>query len=258
MTVALAWEILQRCGEHLLMVALAVAIALAIALPLGVAIQGRPRCAQLVLGLANAVQTIPSLAIFGLLLTVPVLGGIGPTPAVVALILYALLPLLRGLVTGLSQVPPGLKEAGRALGLSPAQVLRHVELPLALPSLMAGLRVATVISVGVATIGAAIGAGGLGVFIFRGIATVNNTLLLAGPCRRRRSPWWPMAPSGPWRNAWPAALNEADPSGPPGPPGRDGTGGSWWWAPCCSPRSWPFPCSGSAWALEHDRRRARW
>jgi osmoprotectant transport system permease protein len=180
MTVALAWEILQRCGEHLLMVALAVAIALAIALPLGVAIQGRPRCAQLVLGLANAVQTIPSLAIFGLLLTVPVLGGIGPTPAVVALILYALLPLLRGLVTGLSQVPPGLKEAGRALGLSPAQVLRHVELPLALPSLMAGLRVATVISVGVATIGAAIGAGGLGVFIFRGIATVNNTLLLAG------------------------------------------------------------------------------
>jgi osmoprotectant transport system permease protein len=126
------------------------------------------------------VQTIPSLAIFGLLLTVPVLGGIGPTPAVVALVLYALLPLLRGLVTGLNQVPPGLKEAGRALGLSRGQVLRHVEFPLALPSLMAGLRVATVISVGVATIGAAIGAGGLGVFIFRGIATVNNSLLLAG------------------------------------------------------------------------------
>ena len=180
MTAALAREILQRCGEHLLMVALAVAIALLIALPLGVLIQGRPRLAQLVLGLANAVQTIPSLAIFGLLLTVPVLGGIGPTPAVVALVLYALLPLLRGLVTGLNQVPSGLKEAGRALGLSRSQVLRHVEFPLALPSLMAGLRVATVISVGVATIGAAIGAGGLGVFIFRGIATVNNSLLLAG------------------------------------------------------------------------------
>jgi osmoprotectant transport system permease protein len=180
MTADLAREILQRCGEHLLMVALAVAIALLIALPLGVLIQGRPRLAQLVLGLANAVQTIPSLAIFGLLLTVPVLGGIGPTPAVVALVLYALLPLLRGLVTGLSQVPSGLKEAGRALGLSRSQVLRHVEFPLALPSLMAGLRVATVISVGVATIGAAIGAGGLGVFIFRGIATVNNSLLLAG------------------------------------------------------------------------------
>ena len=180
MTADLAREILQRCGEHLLMVALAVAIALLIAVPLGVLIQGRPRLAQLVLGLANAVQTIPSLAIFGLLLTVPVLGGIGPTPAVVALVLYALLPLLRGLVTGLNQVPSGLKEAGRALGLSRGQVLRHVEFPLALPSLMAGLRVATVISVGVATIGAAIGAGGLGVFIFRGIATVNNSLLLAG------------------------------------------------------------------------------
>ena len=180
MTADLAREILQRCGEHLLMVALAVAIALLIALPLGLLIQGRPRLTQLVLGLANAVQTIPSLAIFGLLLTVPVLGGIGPTPAVLALVLYALLPLLRGLVTGLNQVPSGLKEAGRALGLSRGQVLRHVEFPLALPSLMAGLRVATVISVGVATIGAAIGAGGLGVFIFRGIATVNNSLLLAG------------------------------------------------------------------------------
>ena len=132
------------------------------------------------LGLANAVQTIPSLAIFGLLLTVPLLGGIGSTPAVVALTLYALLPLLRGLLTGLQQVPPGLKQAGQALGLSGGQVLRYVELPLALPSLMAGLRVAAVIAVGVATIGAAIGAGGLGVFIFRGIATVNNTLLLAG------------------------------------------------------------------------------
>jgi osmoprotectant transport system permease protein len=180
MTADLAREILQRCGEHLLMVALAVAIALLIALPLGLLIQGSPRLTQLVLGLANAVQTIPSLAIFGLLLTVPVLGGIGPTPAVLALVLYALLPLLRGLVTGLNQVPSGLKEAGRALGLSRGQVLRHVEFPLALPSLMAGLRVATVISVGVATIGAAIGAGGLGVFIFRGIATVNNSLLLAG------------------------------------------------------------------------------
>ena len=180
MTPALAREILQRSGEHLLLVALAVALALLIALPLGVAIRDRPSWARLVLGLANGVQTIPSLAIFGLLLTVPLLGGIGPTPAVVALTLYALLPLLRGLLTGLHQVPPGLKEAGRALGLSSAQVLRRVEMPLALPSLMAGLRVATVISVGGATIAAAIGAGGLGVFIFRGIATVNNILLLAG------------------------------------------------------------------------------
>ena len=180
MTPALTREILQRSGEHALLVALAVALALLIALPLGVAIRERPSWARLVLGLANGVQTIPSLAIFGLLLTVPLLGGIGPTPAVVALTLYALLPLLRGLLTGLDQVPTGLKEAGRALGLTSQQVLRRVELPLALPSLMAGLRVATVITVGVATIAAAIGAGGLGVFIFRGIATVNNTLLLAG------------------------------------------------------------------------------
>lgn len=180
MSLSLAREILLRSGEHLLLVALSVALALLIALPLGLAIQGRPRWSRLALGLANAVQTIPSLAIFGLLLTVPLLGGIGPTPAVVALTLYALLPLLRGLLTGLQQVPSGLREAGRALGLSSGQVLRHISLPLALPSLMAGLRVATVISVGVATIAAAIGAGGLGVFIFRGIATVNNTLLLAG------------------------------------------------------------------------------
>jgi osmoprotectant transport system permease protein len=179
-TAELAREIIFRSGEHLVLVVSSVALALLIALPLGLAIQAHPRWRRLVLGLANAVQTIPSLAIFGLLLTVPLLGGIGSTPAVVALTLYALLPLLRGLLTGLLQVPPGLKQAGQALGLSGGQVLRYVELPLALPSLMAGLRVAAVISVGVATIGAAIGAGGLGVFIFRGIATVNNTLLLAG------------------------------------------------------------------------------
>ena len=180
MTPTLLREILQRSGEHLLLVALALALALAIALGLGVVIRERPRLARVVLGATSAVQTIPSLAIFGLLLTVPLLGGIGPTPAVVALTLYALLPLLRGLITGLRQVSPGLLEAGRALGLRPRQVLWHVQLPLALPNLMAGLRVATVTAVGVATIAAAIGAGGLGVFIFRGIATVNNTLLLAG------------------------------------------------------------------------------
>lgn len=180
MTPSLAQELLQRSGEHLLLVALSVALALLIALPLGLAVQGHPRLQRLLMGAANTAQTIPSLALFGLLLTVPLLGGIGPTPAVVALTLYALLPLLRGLLTGLQQVPSGLREAGLALGLNAGQVLRRISLPLALPSLMAGLRVATVISVGVATIAAAIGAGGLGVFIFRGIATVNNTLLLAG------------------------------------------------------------------------------
>ena len=177
---ALAGEILQRSGEHLLLVGTAIGLALAISLPLGLWISRRPRWAGPLLAVASTVQTVPSLAIFGLLLTVPLLGGIGTTPAIVALTLYALLPLLRGLVTGLAQVPPGLKEAGQALGLSGRQVLLRVELPLALPTLMAGLRVATVIGVGVATIAAAIGAGGLGVFIFRGIATVNNGLILAG------------------------------------------------------------------------------
>jgi len=220
-------EILQRSGEHLLLVALAVALALAIALPLGVLVQERPRLARLVLGTASVVQTIPSLAIFGLLLSVPLLGGIGPTPAVVALTLYALLPLLRGLVSGLSLVPPGITEAGRALGLNPWQVLLHLQFPLAIPSLMAALRVATVISVGVATIAAAIGAGGLGVFIFRGIATVNNTLLLAGALpsaaialaadaalgalekrlsyqspKRLRQWRWPMSWAMDWRMGW--------------------------------------------------------
>jgi len=232
-------EILQRSGEHLLLVVLAVALALAIALPLGVLIQERPRLARLVLGGASVVQTIPSLAIFGLLLSVPLLGGIGPTPALVALTLYALLPLLRGLVSGLSLVPPGITEAGRALGLSRRQVLLHLQFPLAIPSLMAALRVATVISVGVATIAAAIGAGGLGVFIFRGIATVNNTLLLAGalpsaaialaadaalgalekrlsyqsPKRLRQWRWpmgwrmsWPMDWPMSWQKRWAAAL----------------------------------------------------
>ena len=173
-------EILQRSGEHLLLVAIAIGLALLIALPLGVAIARRPRWAAPVLTLANVVQTIPSLAIFGMLITVPLVGGLGARPAIVAPTLYALLPLLRGVSTGLSQVPQGVKEAARALGLNRGQVLRRIELPLALPTFMAGLRVATVISVGVATIAAAIGAGRLGVFIFRGIATVNNGLILAG------------------------------------------------------------------------------
>jgi osmoprotectant transport system permease protein len=175
----LARELVQRTLEHLLLVGIALSLALLITVPLGLWIHRR-RWAALVLAAASTIQTIPSLAIFGLLLTVPLLGGIGPVPAVVALTLYALLPLLRGLVTGLAQVPTGLREAGLALGLRDGQVLRRIELPLALPVWMAGLRVATVISVGTATIGAAIGAGGLGVFLFRGIATVNNELILAG------------------------------------------------------------------------------
>ena len=145
-------EILQRTGEHLVLVGLAMALALALSLPAGLWVHSRPRWSGPVLALAGMIQTVPSLAIFGLLITVPLLGGIGPVPAVVALVLYALLPLLRSIVTGLAGVPRGLREAGLALGLSEGEVLRHVELPLALPVIVTGIRVATVISVGVATI----------------------------------------------------------------------------------------------------------
>ncbi|APD48590.1 ABC transporter permease subunit [Synechococcus sp. CS-602] len=173
-------ELLSRCLEHAALVAVAMALALAISLPLGLWISRRPRWAGPVLAVVSAIQTIPSLAIFGVLITVPLVGGLGARPAIVALTLYALLPLVRGVVTGLTLVPQGLKEAAMALGLNRRQRLWRVEVPLALPVLMAGVRVAMVLTIAVATIAAAIGAGGLGVFLFRGIATVNNGLILQG------------------------------------------------------------------------------
>ncbi len=176
----LSSEILLRTGEHLVLVLIAMGSAIAIGIPLGILISRKPRLAKPILGFANTLQTIPSLAIFGFLITVPLLGGIGRTPAIVALTLYALLPLIRNTYTGIKQVDPDLIEAGLSLGLTPRQVLWHIELPIALTVILAGVRVATVICVGIATIAAAIGAGGLGVFIFRGISTVNNQLILAG------------------------------------------------------------------------------
>ncbi|MCX5939999.1 MAG: ABC transporter permease/substrate-binding protein [Cyanobium sp. LacPavin_0818_WC50_MAG_67_9] len=173
-------ELPRRLVEHLGLVGLALAIGLLLALPLGVILARRPRLAELLLAGASVLQTIPSLALFGLLLTVPLLGGIGPAPAVVALSLYALLPLLRTTVTGLKGVPAGLVEAGLVLGLSRRQIFRSIEVPLAWPVILTGIRLATVSSVGLATVAAAIGAGGLGVFIFRGIATVDHGLILAG------------------------------------------------------------------------------
>ena len=125
-------------------------------------------------------QTIPSLALFGLLLPLPLVGGIGPKLAVIALFAYALLPILRNTVAGLASVPEPVKEAAVAMGLTPRQVLREVELPLAAPSIVAGLRIATVTTIGTATIAAAVGAGGLGTFLYRGLATLEPNLLLAG------------------------------------------------------------------------------
>jgi osmoprotectant transport system permease protein len=154
--------------------------AVAIGVPLGILVTRRPALRRWVLGAANVVQTVPSLALFGFLIPVPIIGGIGGRTAIVALTLYALLPILRNTYTGITGVDPAVLEAARGMGMTSGQMLRRVELPLAMGVILAGIRVATVISIGVATIAAAIGAGGLGDFIFRGVAMVNNQVILAG------------------------------------------------------------------------------
>ncbi len=173
-------EILQHSGEHLLLVGISIAIATVVGIPLGILITRLPKLRQPILGIANVLQTIPSLALFGLLIPVPVIGGIGNIPAIVALTVYSLLPIIRNTYTGITGVDPAIREAGRGMGMTDRQLLFQVEIPLALGVILAGVRVATVIAIGIATIAAAIGAGGLGVFIFQGISNVNNQLLLAG------------------------------------------------------------------------------
>lgn len=173
-------EILQHTGEHLLLVGTSIIIATLVGIPLGILITRRANLRQPILGVANILQTIPSLALFGLLLPVPIIGGIGIVPAIVALTLYSLLPIIRNTYTGITGIDPAIREAGRGMGMTDRQMLLQVEIPLALSVILAGVRLATVIAIGIATIAAAIGAGGLGVFIFRGISVVNNQLLLAG------------------------------------------------------------------------------
>jgi osmoprotectant transport system permease protein len=173
-------EIVTETGRHLVLVGVSIAIATAVGVPLGIVLTRRPAWSRLVLGTASVLQTIPSLALFGFLIPVPVIGGIGARTATVALTLYALLPILRNTVTGIGGVDPAIREAGRGMGMTDAQLLWRVELPLAASVILAGIRVATVIGIGVATIAAAIGAGGLGVFIFRGVAMVDNRTILAG------------------------------------------------------------------------------
>ncbi len=173
-------ELWRLAGEHLALVLAATLIAAVIGIPLGIAMTRRPRLARPVLGVINAVQTIPSLALFGFLIPVPFVGGIGARTAVVALALYALLPIVRNTYVGIRQVDPAVVDAATGMGMTDGQVLRLAELPLALPVILGGLRVATVIGVGTATIAAAIGAGGLGTYVFRGIATVDHRLILAG------------------------------------------------------------------------------
>lgn len=166
--------------QHLLLALFATLIAAAIGVPTGIFLTRHPRWRKPILGFANVVQTIPSLALFGFLIPLPFLGGIGARTAIVALVLYGLLPIIRNTYTGITGVDPAIKEAGKGMGMTDQQLLFQVELPLAGSVIFAGVRVAMVLSIGVATIAAAIGAGGLGTYIFRGVSMVDNTLILAG------------------------------------------------------------------------------
>jgi osmoprotectant transport system permease protein len=173
-------EVLELTLEHLWLVGISTLLAVLIGIPLGIAITRWPALNKPVLGGANIIQTIPSLALFGFLLPAPWIGARADRLAILALALYALLPLIRNTYVGIQSVDPAVVEAGRGMGLTDRQLLFQVELPLALGVIIAGVRVATVISVGLATIAAAIGAGGLGEYIFRGLAMVNNQVILAG------------------------------------------------------------------------------
>ena len=173
-------EIVRATGEHIVIVAIAVAIAAAAGIPIGIACVRHPRSGRIALRAIDIVQTIPSLALFGFLIPLPLIGGIGVRTAIVALILYSLLPIVRNTVTGITGVDPLIREAATVLGMTERQRLFAVELPLALPSIFGGLRIATVIAIGVATIAAAVGGGGLGTLIFRGVAMVDTTRILAG------------------------------------------------------------------------------
>ena len=167
-------------AQHVVLVLAATAVAVGLGVPLGIALVRRPRLARVALGLAGIAQTIPSLALFGFLVPIPFIGGIGARTAIVALIVYALLPILRNTYDGIRQVDPAVAEAATAMGMTPGERLRFVEIPLALPSILGGVRIAAVVSVGTATIAAAVGAGGLGAYVFRGLATMDTRLLLLG------------------------------------------------------------------------------
>lgn len=173
-------EILRATLEHIWLVGAAMLLAITIGVPLGIVVARRPFLAKFILGGANVAETIPSLALFGFLLPVPWLGARAERLAVAALLLYALLPIIRNTAAGIVGVNKSVREAARGMGMTDSQILWRVELPLSFSTMLAGIRVSTVLTIGVATIAAAIGAGGLGEFIFRGLAMVNDQLILAG------------------------------------------------------------------------------
>ncbi len=176
----LSSEILSLSLEHLEMVLITIAVAIAVAIPAAILVARQAGARRWALGFANVAQTIPSLALFGFLVPIPYIGGIGKRTAIVALCLYALLPILRNTLLGITGIDPAVRESAVAMGMTRRQILWQVEMPLAVPSIVAGLRLATVATIGTATIAAAIGGGGLGVFIFRGISMVDTPTVLAG------------------------------------------------------------------------------
>lgn len=173
-------DIVRLTAEHLSLVGISMAIAILIGVPLGILLARRPGAQRWILGFSSIVQTIPSLALFGFLIPIPLVGGIGKQTVIVALVLYAILPILRNTFVGILGVDPAVCDSAIAMGMTDGQLLRQVQLPLAARTIIAGIRVATVTTIGTATIAAAIGGGGLGVFIFRGVASVDTTQILAG------------------------------------------------------------------------------
>ena len=173
-------EILRATGEHILLVVVAVSVATLAGVPAAIFIARRPRPGGVLLRAIDAIQTIPSLALFGFLIPIPFIGGIGTRTAIVALLLYSLLPIVRNTVLGIRQIDPLLRDAAVAMGMTDRQRLVELELPLALPAIFGGVRIATVLAIGVATIGAAVGGGGLGTLIFRGVAMVDTARILSG------------------------------------------------------------------------------
>ena len=173
-------EILQTSGEHVVLVATAVLAAVVVGAPAAIVLTLHARTRRWVLGVVNVIQTVPSLALFGVLLPIPLIGGIGKRTAIIVLALYALLPIMRNMVVGILGVETGIRDSALAMGMTRQQILWRVEIPLALPTILAGLRIAIVSTIGTATIAAAIGGGGLGTFMFRGIATADLTTVLAG------------------------------------------------------------------------------
>jgi osmoprotectant transport system permease protein len=173
-------EIIQRTLEHFFLVSTSVFIATLIGIPLGILLSRYSFLSKIVLGFANIVQTIPSLALFGFLIPLPYLGGIGTRTAIISLVLYSLLPIIHNTTTGITSIDPVLRQAAESMGMTHWQLLIKLELPLASKVILAGIRISAVTSVGIATIAAAIGAGGLGVYIFRGVSMVDHKVILAG------------------------------------------------------------------------------